>query len=80
MYTRREHGNGYARIRSADLNIVTLRGDEDANQCSKTGRVNSIVVGDQDRGPVDALHFYFLLKALKDADSKKKIEVITDNA
>jgi hypothetical protein len=55
----KEEGNSNARIRSADLDIVALRGDEDANQSLKTRRVNTVVVGDQDRGPVFHFFFYF---------------------
>ena len=48
-----------ARIRSADLDIVVLRGDEGSNQSSKSRRVDAIVVRNKDRWSV--FHFYFIL-------------------
>lgn len=53
-----DYADSYARIRSADLNIVEIRGDEGANQGSQSWRVDAIVVGDQDRRNVAVIHFW----------------------
>lgn len=53
-----DYADSYARIRSADLNIVASRGDEGANQGSKAWRVDAVVVGDQDRRNVAVFHFW----------------------
>jgi hypothetical protein len=41
-----DYADSYARIRSADLNIVAIRGDDGANQGSQAWRVDAVVVGD----------------------------------
>ena len=51
-----------ARIRSADLDIVALRGDEGSNQSSKSRRVDAIVVRNKDRWPV--FHFFFFFREM----------------
>ena len=55
-----------ARIRSADLDIVALRGDEGSNQSSKSRRVDAIVVRNKDRWPVFHFFFFFVREMITD--------------
>ncbi|KAD2392993.1 hypothetical protein E3N88_39970 [Mikania micrantha] len=59
------------RIRGTDPNTVPIGGNEDPNQSLKTGSINSIVVGNHDRRPVNIIgmilvpQFLFIVLLIK---------------